>query len=106
MMADNHSAKDCGKFEEKTDESGNYSIKYTTCFEFENIIDFIMTKKEIYERIFHETPNYIKMPMWVYRRMTVTTVSSEFSKYDNSLVCDLIICPTNSIQSITEIEVF
>ena len=98
-----HFAKDCGKFVEETDESGNYSIKCTTCFEFENILSFIMTKKEIYERLFHEQPNYIKMPMWAYRRMAKKTV---FSKYDNSLICGLIICPTYSIDSIAEIEVF
>lgn len=100
-MADNHFAEDCGKFEEKTDESGNYSIKCITCIEFENILSFIMAKKEIYERLFHEQPNYIKMPMWVYRRAIKETV---FPKYD--LICGLIPCPTNSIQSIDEIEVF
>lgn len=99
----NHFAEDCGKFAEKTDELGNYSIKCTITVEFENIISFIMTKKEIYERLFHEPPNYIKMPMWVYYRVSKKTV---FSKYDNSLICGLIPCPTNSIQSIDEIEVF
>lgn len=98
-----HFAEDCGKFVEETDESGNYSIKCTITFEFENIQSFIMAKKEIYKRLFHEQPNYIKMPIWVYRRMTKKTV---FSKYDNSLICGLIVCPTYSIQSIDEIEVF
>jgi hypothetical protein len=102
-MRDNQFAKDCGKIAEETDESGNYSIKWIACFEFENILHFIMTKKEIYERLFHEPPNYIKMPMWVYCRVAKKTV---FSKYDNSLICGLIPCPTNSIDSIAEIEVF
>ena len=96
-----HFAEDCGKFEEKTDESGNYSIKCIITGEFENILSFIITKKEIYERLFHEQPNYIKLPMWVYRRAIKETV---FPKYD--LICGLIPCPTNSIQSINEIEVF
>ena len=99
----NHFAEDCGKFEEEIDESGNYSIKNTICFEFKNIQSLIMTKIEIYQRLFHELPNYVKMPMWVYRRMAKKTV---FSKYDNSLICGLIICPTYSIDSIAEIEVF
>ena len=98
-----HFAKDCGKCVEGTDESGNYLIKCTTCFEFENILSFITAKKEIYERLFHEPPNYIKMPMWFYCRVAKKTV---FSKYDNSLICGLIPCPTNSIDSIAEIEVF
>ena len=99
-------AEECGEFVEKSDISVSYITKYTVHVDMKNVSVFIMSRKEIYEQLFHEPPNYVKMPKWIYRRMIEENDRVIVLGGGKYLICGLIVCPTISIDSIAEIEVF
>jgi len=64
-------------------------------------------EKKIYEYTAkYGTPHYIKLPIMIYNCLRKSTDLIVYAPKQHERFMDLIVCPTKSIQTIREIEVF
>lgn len=53
-------------------------------------------------------PRYVKLPYWIYRKLSVTELmyNEVCEQFSPEMLLGLIVCPTYSIENIEDIEVF
>lgn len=71
------------------------------------VFKVVNSKKAEYHKRYG-TPKYVKLPYWVYRNLSVTRFIYTETCQDccPQMLMGLIVCPTNCIENIEDIEVF
>lgn len=68
----------------------------------------IRNLRDDYEYKYHSAPRYLKIPEYMAYALQAACTSMKYSDcgFNIEYCCGLIICPTTSIKTISEIEVF
>lgn len=76
-----------------------------------SLAEKITEKKIDYYEKYHHRPCYVKIPLWLYTELlqqcdNMSNPNLEFRNMAPERLCGLLVCPTVSIEQISEIEVF
>ena len=80
---------------------GTFVEHYFNTAEYIRLRQVIERKDAQYITKYNSTPKYVKLPKWL-----VKAIEAYYGNRPFLTIADLIICPTDSIHEIEEIEVF